>query len=496
MIAISAFTVSVCRAQAGGTPSPSPLESRINKLEEQISSLDKKIQKPPKDYWDIVGILSGFFSGLIVAAIGGLVTYLYQRREGALRLAQSQKENEDRTAKLRLEDLENQRAATQLEIEKTNKEREIAISQAQTVRELLPSLQSTDQKIKQAALTLIAVLGNSQLAVQLSSLFETDFVPTLQGIASMPSAKPEARIQAAVALGHLGEDEKAATALVDLSNDTNFALTDRLSIADELERLKKTEKAAEVQLQVALDPNAGAEVQDRVLTALTRLNYIEKAREQLSQIGHDGRAEVSQRVAAIEMHSKLRDPQAGLDEWIPVLLEMLRASKTPLELNELAEAFKRLGHSDKSADLLWEIGSDLNAEITRRYAAANKLVEFGLEKYTQLAAEERKKILREVVQNPQGDPGLRLIAVREGLGAESKEENAIILREILESPQIGTFGRLNAIRLLAQMGYIEEAKQKGEEVIGKNFLARLMFGGFLKKLESSKTDSTAPPRTS
>src|SRR5712671_1710632 len=86
--ACAALSVSICLGQSGGTrltpaASPAPsvatlsLENRINKLEQENAELEKKIQKPPKDNWDKLGTLSGFVTGILVAAIGALVTVVY-----------------------------------------------------------------------------------------------------------------------------------------------------------------------------------------------------------------------------------------------------------------------------------------------------------------------------------------------------------------------------------------------------------------------------------
>lgn len=488
VIAISALaSTAQTNDSVGAKPSPSPasstsmsLENRINKLEEQIAVL--KVQKPPKDHWDKLSALSGFISGVLVAAIGAVVTVMFKRRETAMLEAQKSREEQDRKAALEL-------AQTHQETERINKEKEISISQAQTVRELLPDLQATDEKTKKAALTLIAFLGNAELAAQLSSLYETEFSPVLKSIIVMPGAKPEARLEAAVALGRFGSRPEGITALVDLSNDAKFDSAKRLSIAEELERLEQHEKAGEVFLKVALDPKTRPEERHLAIAALKRVKYTENATAKVTAIARNEQEPLKQRLAAIDAWSELDSTEADGAAWTSLLLEMLRGAKNPSDLNAIIENCKSLGCSERAAEVLLEIGSDSNINVAVRYAAVENLIKSGIEKFAQPAEQKRKDILRGLARDPLADPTLRLNALREGLGAESNDENGIILREIIDSPQTSELQRFAAIQMLGKFGFTDEAKQKSKEFI-LGAWGKLYSKLFSKKSAAAKKEPT------
>ena len=121
------------------TNDPIPfIVQRLNAVEAKV----EKSQKKPKDLWDKLQALSGLISGGVVALIGILATYVYNRRQ-------------------------------QIN-EKSRSQRELSILQVQTVQSFMPQLQSNDPKAVEAAILSITALGNAKLATDLAALFQTE----------------------------------------------------------------------------------------------------------------------------------------------------------------------------------------------------------------------------------------------------------------------------------------------------------------------------------
>lgn len=469
IILVAALSADEAVAQTGtstATPSPAlPAANRIDKLEEQVAALDKKMQKGPKDNWDKLGLASGFISGLLVALIGTLATYLYKRRETALMESENKRQAADEKAKLELAILSNKRGETQLEVERINREKEITISQTQTVRDMLPSLQSADPKTKEAALRLIAFLGNAELAASLSQLYGTDLGPVLQAIAGMAGATSETRRQASHALWGLGSKQEAVDSLVELAKDTKMAPAEQLSVAEGLEKFDEPEKARELQLLVLLNSRTSTDERSRVLTALKRPQYVEQAGIRLLEIARDPNAETSNRLAAIEALSQLEvvteDAKAALSS---ILAEMVRSATAPADLNAINAAFKNLGLEQEATQLLWQISTDPEADITKRYAAIENLAKLGAEKDFPGLAEKRDEILRKLVNDPEVKANLRLAALRASPG--TREEKLKILQDIIDSPKVGFVSRLLARGMVTSLNNDEiTSKPSGENLL-------------------------------
>ena len=88
-----------------------------------------------KDFWDKLSALSG----LLVATIGAIATYVYNRRQRASQATE---------------------AAHQLRV-----------TEVQTVANFLPHLQSDDAREKEAALVAMSALGNTQLVTRLADIY-------------------------------------------------------------------------------------------------------------------------------------------------------------------------------------------------------------------------------------------------------------------------------------------------------------------------------------
>lgn len=427
--------------------SPSPaIEPRISKLEAKVSELEKKAEVRPKDTWDKLAAISGLISGLLIAVIGAFVTMIFKRRETALLEAQSKREDEDRKAKLELEILGNKRAETQLEIERQNKEREIAISQAQAVQTLLPSLQSSDQKTKETALMLIAFFGNPDLAAKLSTLYQTDIAPTLEAIATMPGLKLEQRRQAAAALGLFGRSEEAANTLLELSSQPAASTEERLVIAKELETLGDKEKAARVQLELAIDPQVESEKRRNAVETLKRLEHTEQAKEELLRTARNDKLKSSKRIAAIDALLQLDETQKA-EEWTAILTKLIHNPEMdPKEFGMILGALRRLGHTEEVTEVMREIATD------SRFAAK-----------------------------------LRLVAATDYWEAGNKEEALKILGEIADSREATYLDRMRAAEMQVKFGNPDVGKEKKQKIMremGVNLLS--IFKGWTRKNRSSR----------
>jgi len=111
------------------------IEQRFARIETDI----KEIKKKPKDRWDKLAALAPFLSGVMIGVIGIYATSTYNAR--------------------------------QLEMQALQKEREFTIARVQTVEKFFPHLSSTDDKVREAALDAVAVLGEQQLALKFAALF-------------------------------------------------------------------------------------------------------------------------------------------------------------------------------------------------------------------------------------------------------------------------------------------------------------------------------------
>ena len=157
------------------TPSPTPTAS----LEERISKLEEQVQRPegkPKDFWDKAEAISGWasavsvlVSGVLVALIGAIATYVYDKR-------QQKNEEAQRTKELALAEAQHQR--------------EIKVSQVQTTTSLMPQLQSRYLEDVELAITLVMALGEVKLAMDLLEQYETGVaIPIFKKFLSSPNSE-------------------------------------------------------------------------------------------------------------------------------------------------------------------------------------------------------------------------------------------------------------------------------------------------------------------
>lgn len=173
------------------------------------ASPEPLLEKSPqgKDMWDKISASSGvlsFISGILIAAVGGYFTYSYNQRQIDLNRTQS-------------------------EHDASTKEQSNKVLELEAVQKLIPTLTSTDEKSKAAALIAIQDLAHPELAAHLAVLFKgTGSVQYLQQAAS--STNPQTKQAAVQALSTLAvngpnaETQLASDALRRIFDNTRFSV--------------------------------------------------------------------------------------------------------------------------------------------------------------------------------------------------------------------------------------------------------------------------------
>jgi S1-C subfamily serine protease len=110
-----------------------------------------------RDGWEKLGSISALISGVLVAIIGAIATYVYNSRQATAQAHQA--------------------------------DRGVAVQRVQTVATFMPYLRSADSREKEAALLAISGLGDPELAANLASTFRDEgSVGALRRMAASPDA--------------------------------------------------------------------------------------------------------------------------------------------------------------------------------------------------------------------------------------------------------------------------------------------------------------------
>lgn len=136
-----------CSVEAEETPfgdkvQMQDLHSSIEELRRDVRDLQIKTTKETKDFWDKLSASSGLISGLLIALIGALATFVYRQR--------------------------------QLASEEARASREAAVMESQLLATLIPHLKSNEAKEKETALLAIAALGNTDLSIRLADIYRDE----------------------------------------------------------------------------------------------------------------------------------------------------------------------------------------------------------------------------------------------------------------------------------------------------------------------------------
>jgi len=120
-----------------------PTSTVTPSVNERLVKLEETVKKPRKDFWDIFQILSSFctslFTGVAIALLGIWATLKFNKQ--------------------------------QLKSEEARAQRELNVSEIQTIQSFMHQLQSGDPQAIQAALLAIFSLGNQKLAARLAELY-------------------------------------------------------------------------------------------------------------------------------------------------------------------------------------------------------------------------------------------------------------------------------------------------------------------------------------
>jgi hypothetical protein len=131
---------------------PQQIDDLVKSLGELTEALKSKQTDKPKDKWDKFSALSPFVTGLIVAIVGGVFTYVESNRNELLK----QQEIAQRTH--------------QNEQDAQTREHQARILELQTIAQFMPYLTGRKEDSKQVAITAIKALSSTSLAVELARL--------------------------------------------------------------------------------------------------------------------------------------------------------------------------------------------------------------------------------------------------------------------------------------------------------------------------------------
>jgi hypothetical protein len=167
------------------SPTPS-LDKRVSELENRVNELQHELELPQKDVWDKISSISGLLSGMLIAIIGGVATYVYREREKAS--------------------------------EKLRDKEHLSILRVQTIQGFMSQFQSGDEKVIEAALLAITALGDPELTTNLAKLYRgSGTISALTKIAD--SSLEEAANKARQSLDRISiEGEKRIMQLMRLFN--------------------------------------------------------------------------------------------------------------------------------------------------------------------------------------------------------------------------------------------------------------------------------------
>lgn len=140
------------------SPTPTPGPSDSSSILQELQKIEQKIQTPKKNFWDYLSSLSGLIAGVLVATIGAVATYLFNKR--------------------------------QREAEDSRKDRELAITRIQTMEAFLPHLKSSDERDKEAAILAITSLGDNVLMQRVATLYRGEGV--VKALAQVATRAPGA----------------------------------------------------------------------------------------------------------------------------------------------------------------------------------------------------------------------------------------------------------------------------------------------------------------
>lgn len=149
--------------------------------------IEVRLKDSPRDIWDKLGAIAPLISGFLVGCIGLYATTVYDAR--------------------------------QKEAESARKERELVVTQVQTLEKFIPHLSSGDERRKEVAILGMAALGNQELAEKVALLYQgSGSAKALATFARSEDSKIADRARQALAnLGTSIDKDSAAAARSELA---------------------------------------------------------------------------------------------------------------------------------------------------------------------------------------------------------------------------------------------------------------------------------------
>src|SRR3712207_1127370 len=122
------------------------IENRLAEMAAQQDQILKKIgDGKGKDGWDKLGIISGLFSGVVLAVAGLAFTVAFQIRE-------ERREQEAKQEQAEREKVAKQEQADREQAEQRRADQQHRLAEMQTIERFLPHLLANDQRTREAAL--------------------------------------------------------------------------------------------------------------------------------------------------------------------------------------------------------------------------------------------------------------------------------------------------------------------------------------------------------
>lgn len=174
-------------AQTGSGGSAQPTQDEVTRelkeLSKRVAEVEEELKEEKKDIWDKISSVSGLASGVLIAFIGALATYVYNERQRKSEIEQNKRQLKSEQAQSRLLRLsERAESARQLkseqaenELQRKSEERQslqvVSVSQAQTILSLIPYLISNNPKKRKAALLVTEVMDRPELTTKVAKYF-------------------------------------------------------------------------------------------------------------------------------------------------------------------------------------------------------------------------------------------------------------------------------------------------------------------------------------
>ena len=282
-------------------------------------------------------------------------------------------------------------------------------------------------------------LGYSSSLAALARLKEDEYVANgLLNVVCDAEVDIEIRMQAAEALGGLGQAHEATQAYLTIAYETEFEISDRAWAAQNLSRLGKTDEAAEAYFAIAHDREVDFGYREWAARNIAGLGWIDKAVRAYLFIAHDSEVDIEDRwqvaLALIGL--------SQIDEAAQVLLSIAQDQRMSAEDRAWsATMLVRLGRAKEASQAYFAVADDELVDFYERERAALALGELGSAEFLLNLA--RDKAL---------DPELRVRVVEIISGLAQTDEIVEAYFAIARDMAIELSDRVWATRALGRLG--------------------------------------------